>query len=709
MKKILSLLISIVMVISMFGAIALADDESIGIEIYGREVKFDVMPVNINGRVLVPLRGIFETLGAKVSWDDATKTVNATREDTSISLTIDKNVAVVNDKEVSLDVPATIIESRTLVPVRFVSEALGEKVDWIDSTKTVVIVSKDREVKGDIHRNVPTAFALSSDYRDMKDYDAKEIEVPEEMRNTPVITPEDFANADFTFEKGGKAEADGNVLKVTVDGVTGSTTCAIGRLNGFLKDKYDAKDRFIISFSARLISGGKNSVGNIQVQQEHPQTYAKSVFQLFEIVPEWKNYVFPYEAAADAIDFAVRFGFFKQTIEIKDFYVYNVKKDYTLSEIPSTTNDYSYWSNVQPWKTEGSWQSEVIKTVDKVRKGDFKVIVKDKDGNPVKDAKIQADMFEHDFDLGVNIKSADLTDADKEKISKYFNAAIVKDGMEWTSFDASKVNSQIDTLKALGIKKVIASPVIVDAKDFIPSSLYDVREDKEQVKAITKERIETVLKNVNADEFILTDDVLMSSVIRNKLGNSPLVDWYSYAQALDKKVMINQNYLASRPSYNQYIDYLLSNGAKIDAIGLGMEINAETLIDPERTVHLYDNLNQYNKDMVVTSLACSSVSGDTTGAAFLRYSVYSALMNPFVKGIYFEAIPGAYAEEEFVDLMYNKLWTKGVAVNTDSEGTAVFSGFFGDYDIKVTANGKELKVTKAFSMGCENVLEIVVE
>lgn len=708
MKKVLVLFLTLVLCISSFGMVSASEDK-IGIDIYGKEVTFDVMPVNINGRVLVPLRGIFETLGAKVAWDDATKTVLASRNGTNIKLTIDSKTAYINDKEITLDVAPGIMNSRTLVPVRFVSEALGEKVDWIDSTKTVVIVSKDREIKGDIHRNVPSAFALSSDYTDVKDYTVKEVEVPESMRNTPVITPEDLANAAFTFEKGGNAESDGNVLKVTVDGVTGSTTCAIGRLNGFLKDKYDAKDRFIISFSARLISGGKAGVGNIQVQQEHPQTYAKSVFQLFEIVPEWKNYVFPYEAAADAIDFAVRFGFFKQTIEIKDFYVYNVKKDYTLSEIPSTTNDYSFWSNVDPWKTEGSWQSDMIKTVDKVRKGDFKVIVKDKEGNPLKDAKIEADMFEHDFDLGVNLKSADLTDEEKAKVSKYFNAAIVKDGMDWTTFDAQKVNAQIDVLKALGIKKVVASPVIRDNKSFIPSSLYDVREDKEQVKAVTKERIETVLKNVNADEFILTDDVLMSSAIRNKLGNSPLVDWYSYAEALDKKVMINQNYLASRPSYNQYIDYLLSNGAKVDAIGIGMEINAETLIDTQRTVRMYDNLKKYNKDMVVTSLACSSVSGDTTGAAFLRYSVYSALMNPFVKGIYLEAIPGAYAEEEFADLMYNKFWTKGVSVNTDAEGTAVFNGFFGDYDIKVTANGKEMKVTKAFSMGCENILEIVVE
>ena len=708
MKKVTAIVLSLILCLSSFG-MAIASEDNIGIMIYGKEVTFDRMPVNVNGRVLVPLRGIFETLGAKVNWDDATKTVTAERNGTNVKLTIDSKTAYVNDKEIALDVPASIMDSRTLVPVRFVSEALGEKVDWIDSTKTVVVVSKDREIKSDVHRAIPTTFKTSSDYKDMNDYNATGITVPEEMRKTPVITPQDVLNASYTFEKGGKVEKDGDVIRVTVDGVTNNTTCAIARLNGFLKDKYEAKDRFIISFSARLISDGKSGRGSVQVQQEHPETYKKSVFQLFDFGSEWENFIFPYETAADAIDFAIRFGFSKQTIEIKDFYVYNVKKEFTLSELPNTASDFSYWFDNKDWKSDTSWQADMLKTIDKVRKGDFKVVVKDKDGNPIKDAKIEANMFEHGIDLGVNVKSADLTDENKTQIAKYFNAAIVKDGMEWTSYDASKVNSQIDTLKNLGIKKIIASPVIKDAQDFIPSSLYDARKDKTAVNTAVKERIETVLKDVNADEFILTDDLLMSTAIRNKLGNSPLIDWYSYAEALGKKVMVNQNYLASRPSYNQYINYLLTNGAKVDSIGIGMEINAETLVDAKRTVHMYDNLKEFNKDIVVTNLICSSVDGDTVSAGFLRYSICSALMNPFVEGIYLETIPGAYAEEEFIDLMYNKFWTKGVSVNTDAEGNAVFNGFFGDYDIKVTANGKEIKVSKAFSKGCENVLEIVVE
>src|SRR5450830_813791 len=89
----------------------------------GQTISFDVPPVIENNRTLVPLRAIFEALGASVQWDGATQTVTATKSDTEITLIIGGQ-AFKNGQPVSLDVPAKIIESRTMVPLRFVSEAL---------------------------------------------------------------------------------------------------------------------------------------------------------------------------------------------------------------------------------------------------------------------------------------------------------------------------------------------------------------------------------------------------------------------------------------------------------------------------------------------------------------------------------------------------------------------------------------------------------
>ena len=102
---------------------------------------FDVAPVIIEGRTMVPLRTIFEALGAEITWNGDTRTVIVNKGNTEISLKLDSKEAIVNGKKVSLDVPACAISGRTMVPARFVSESLGCDVDWDRNTKTINITS----------------------------------------------------------------------------------------------------------------------------------------------------------------------------------------------------------------------------------------------------------------------------------------------------------------------------------------------------------------------------------------------------------------------------------------------------------------------------------------------------------------------------------------------------------------------------------------
>lgn len=100
---------------------------------------YDQPPVILNDRTLVPLRGIFEALGATVSWEQNTKTVTATKEGTTIRLTIGSAKAHKNGMTINLDQPPQLINDRTMLPVRFVSEALGAEVNWDQRIRTVVI------------------------------------------------------------------------------------------------------------------------------------------------------------------------------------------------------------------------------------------------------------------------------------------------------------------------------------------------------------------------------------------------------------------------------------------------------------------------------------------------------------------------------------------------------------------------------------------
>lgn len=115
---------------------------SIRVFLNGREINFQgVPPVQEAGRVLVPLRGVFEALGAFVDFNSATQTITATRGATRIQLTLGSTSAYVNGQLRVLDVPARTLTGRTLVPLRFVSEALGAQVDWNGTTRVINIAS----------------------------------------------------------------------------------------------------------------------------------------------------------------------------------------------------------------------------------------------------------------------------------------------------------------------------------------------------------------------------------------------------------------------------------------------------------------------------------------------------------------------------------------------------------------------------------------
>ncbi|MBP3359698.1 MAG: copper amine oxidase N-terminal domain-containing protein [Clostridia bacterium] len=142
-RKLLTMALSVVMLIASISRPTFANNDAISVYLNGKQLQFDVQPQIINDRTMVPLRAIFEALGASVHWDDNTKTVTSSKNTTNIILTVDRTTMSVNGNSVALDSPACIVDGRTLVPVRAISEAYNTFVDWSEKNKSVVICSKD--------------------------------------------------------------------------------------------------------------------------------------------------------------------------------------------------------------------------------------------------------------------------------------------------------------------------------------------------------------------------------------------------------------------------------------------------------------------------------------------------------------------------------------------------------------------------------------
>ena len=152
MKKIVSIVLALCMLVSVCAMPAMAD-EAVAISqmqtkdiitimvdgVYVDCAKYGQMPVIVEGRTLVPLRSVFEALGATVEWDNETRSVASVKGDVTVTLAVDSKEMTVNGTVKTLDVPAQIMNDRTMVPVRAVAEAFGANVNWDNETRTVVI------------------------------------------------------------------------------------------------------------------------------------------------------------------------------------------------------------------------------------------------------------------------------------------------------------------------------------------------------------------------------------------------------------------------------------------------------------------------------------------------------------------------------------------------------------------------------------------
>jgi len=135
MKKVLAFVLAASLSLAPISAFA------IDVRIDDVPLSMDVPASTINGRTMVPMRAIFEALGAEVAWDKATKGITATKEDKTVSLYLNNKTAYIDGVANVLDAAPVTLDGRTMVPARFVAEAMGCTVGWDAKTQTVNITT----------------------------------------------------------------------------------------------------------------------------------------------------------------------------------------------------------------------------------------------------------------------------------------------------------------------------------------------------------------------------------------------------------------------------------------------------------------------------------------------------------------------------------------------------------------------------------------
>lgn len=137
LKRLICTVVSLCLILSVCRAAA------VSIDINGTELELAAQPYMKNNRVMVPLRGVFENLGAVVEWDETSMSITVTRDDKSAYFVIGSNTVYAGGREVYIDVAPELVGGRTFVPVRAVSESLGCRVNWTEDKGKVCISTEE--------------------------------------------------------------------------------------------------------------------------------------------------------------------------------------------------------------------------------------------------------------------------------------------------------------------------------------------------------------------------------------------------------------------------------------------------------------------------------------------------------------------------------------------------------------------------------------
>lgn len=146
MKKFFHIIFSMIIIFTLANTYVYAENE-ITVKLNGTKIPFDQSPIIRNDRTLVPMRAIFEAMGCEVEWDRENQRITATKDNFVIEMMIGYETMRVTDYSngsayehtLSVDVPPQIVNDRTLVPLRAISESMGADVDWNGLTHTVTI------------------------------------------------------------------------------------------------------------------------------------------------------------------------------------------------------------------------------------------------------------------------------------------------------------------------------------------------------------------------------------------------------------------------------------------------------------------------------------------------------------------------------------------------------------------------------------------
>ena len=476
-------------------------------------------------------------------------------------------------------------------------------------------------------------------------------------------------------------------------------------------------DTMLATFWMRAISvtRGQGLAGFVVERSSNPWT--KSAQWIATGGNDWRKVEIPFQMAGSytagqySIQFQVTFD--EQVIEIGGFSLTDYGPNVSWRDLH--LESYPYRGR----KPDAAWRTAAAERMEKYRKSDIVVVVRDDEGHPVAGAPVHVKMKRHAFRFGTAVAASLINDpAQREyrnKVVELFNTVVVENALKWPQWDSDRSNAlnALAWLRGNGIDRIRGHNIVWPGWRHMPDWVEGLNDDPEALRRGVREHVTDVVSATRGQliDWDVINEPYTNHDIQNILGEDEMAEWFRLAREADPEVTLylndysiinNGGYdLPHQDGYIRIANLLDSLGAPLDGLGIQGHFN-NRLTDPERVFDVLDRFAALNKTLLITEFDVDTPD-EQLQADYTRDFLTAVFSHPAIKGFYMWGFwagrhwrpDSAMYHEDWTpklnalvwnDLVFHQWWTD-VEGTTDANGIFRTHGFLGDYDIDVTRDG----------------------
>ena len=517
-------------------------------------------------------------------------------------------------------------------------------------------------------------------------------------------------------------------------------------LGNLSESDYAPGDVCLAQIQMRTISSEHESAcGTVQVIcEQNGGTHAKCLKGDLATKDDGKWYTAYFPFVIQSPRLTIRTGFDNQVVEVGDYNIYNYKDTVDINTLPVSDSIRKLYNTY--FDKDAQWRKDAIARIEKIRKGDINVIVKDANGNPVKDADVSVDMYEHEFSFGsafngnANRESATDSILYRKYFSKVFNTAVSESDHKPKQYmtDATvpeKAAALVKIAKDIGVENYRGHVLMTDninpaidefeLPDFTKMTDAEKETFKKQLNTVREKYVKRLMTDFSGQlcEWDVLNEAISVHKLRDVYGLELYKEWFDIARkyadpGLD--LFYNEARVFDSNFYQLMRD-MIAEGVDFQGIGLESHVRAT---DVEDVINMFETVCSFGKKVAITEFDNNETDKELQASFTRNFLILAFSYEPVTRFVTWGFNDKSHwlrnapiynpdwtlkpSGEQFVDLVYNKWWTEEKR-KTNDEGTYSVRGYYGDYDITVSANGKTKTVSVPCRKGNDNTIVITLD